>query len=251
MSVPLLEVQSVSKSFEGFQALAGVSLSVAEGAFHALVGPNGAGKSTLFNLISGRCAADRGRVTFGGREITRLAAHRIVHLGIGVSFQRAIPFPSMTVLENTVLAVLALDGRTRNPWRPLHAHSDAVRRAEKILGWLGLEPRKHQPAYELPQGELKRVDMAIALAGKPRLLLLDEPLSALSRAERAQLISFLPGLLRGLGVTLLFTEHDTEAVMRLADTITVLHRGRVLAEGTPEVIRSHAGVAEAFLGQAR
>jgi branched-chain amino acid transport system ATP-binding protein len=247
--VPLLEVERVWKSFEGFQALTEVSLSVSEGAFHALVGPNGAGKSTLFNLISGRLTADRGRVTFHGREITRLPTHRIIHQGIGISFQRAIPFPSMTVLENTVLAVLALGGQTRRPWRRLHAHGAAVRKAEEVLAWVGLEPRKHQPAFELPQGELKRVDIAIALAGQPRLLLLDEPLAALSRLERAQLVGLLPDLLRRLGVTLLFTEHDTEAVMRLADTVTVLHRGQVLAEGTPDYIRSHSAVTEAFLGR--
>jgi len=246
--MPLLELASVSKSFDGFQALSSVSLSVEEGAFHALVGPNGAGKSTLFNLISGRYSANSGSVTFAGREITRLPTHRIIHQGIGVSFQRAIPFPSMTVLENVTLAVLAVGRRMRDPWRRLRAHRDAVRNAEEILAWVGLEPRRHQPAFELPQGELKRVDIAMALAGKPRLLLLDEPLAALSRAERAQLVELLPDLLRRLGVTLLFTEHDTEAVMRLADTITVLHRGRVLAHGAPDYIRSHAAVAEAFLG---
>lgn len=246
--MPLLELASVSKTFDGFQALTGVSLSVEEGTFHALVGPNGAGKSTLFNLISGRYSTISGRVTFAGRDITRLPTHRIVHQGIGVSFQRAIPFSSMTVLENVTLAVMALDGRCRHPWRRLRAYRDAVGKAEEIIAWLGLEPRRHQPAFELPQGELKRVDIAMALAGRPRLLLLDEPLAALSRAERAQLVGLLPALLRGLGVTLLFTEHDTEAVMRLADTITVLHRGQVLANGTPEYIRSHAAVAEAFLG---
>lgn len=246
--MPLLEVQGVSKSFEGFQALTDVSLAVEEGAFHALVGPNGAGKSTLFNLISGRYTTDRGRVEFAGREITRLPTHRIIHQGIGVSFQRAIPFSTMTALENVVLAVLALDGRTRHPVRPLRSCADAVKKAEEILAWVGLERRKHYPVFELPQGELKRVDIAIALAGKPRLLLLDEPLAALSRAERVQMVAFLQQLLRGLGTTLLFTEHDTEAVMRLADRITVLHRGQVLAEGAPEHIRSHPAVAEAFLG---
>jgi len=248
--VPLLEIQRVSKSFEGFQALAGVSLSVAEGEFHALVGPNGAGKSTLFNLVSGRYRPDSGRVTFAGVEITRLPTCRIIHQGIGVSFQRAIPFPSMTVLENVTLAVLALHGGTRHPLRQLRAHRNAVRMAAEILAWLGLEPRQHQPAHELPQGELKRVDIAMALAGKPRLLLLDEPLAALSRAERAQMVGLLPALLRRLGITLLFTEHDTDAVMRLADSITVLHRGQVLAEGAPDFIRDHPAVVEAFLGRA-
>jgi len=248
--VPLLEIQRVSKSFEGFQALAGVTLSVAEGEFHALVGPNGAGKSTLFNLVSGRYRPDSGRVTFAGVEITRLPTYRIIHQGIGVSFQRAIPFPSMTVLENVTLAVLALHGGTRHPWRSLRAHRNAMRMAAEILVWLGLEPRQHQPAHELPQGELKRVDIAMALAGKPRLLLLDEPLAALSRAERAQMVGLLPALLRRLGITLLFTEHDTDAVMRLADSITVLHRGQVLAEGAPDYIRDHPAVVEAFLGRA-
>jgi branched-chain amino acid transport system ATP-binding protein len=248
--VPLLEIQRVSKSFEGFQALAGVSLSVAEGEFHALVGPNGAGKSTLFNLVSGRYRPDSGRVTFAGMEITRLPTYRIIHQGIGVSFQRAIPFPSMTVLENVTLAVLALQGGTRHPLRQLRAHRNAVRMAAEILAWLGLEPRQHQPAHQLPQGELKRVDIAMALAGKPRLLLLDEPLAALSRAERAQMVGLLPALLRRLGITLLFTEHDTDAVMRLADSITVLHRGQVLAEGAPDYIRDHPAVVEAFLGRA-
>jgi branched-chain amino acid transport system ATP-binding protein len=248
--VPLLEIHGVSKSFEGFQALTGVNLSVQEGAFHALVGPNGAGKSTLFNLVSGRYRPDSGHVAFAGREISRLPTHRIIHQGIGVSFQRAIPFPSFTVLENVTLAVLALHGGTRNPWRRLRAHRNAVRMAAEILCWMGLEPRQHQPAFALPQGELKRVDIAMALAGRPRLLLLDEPLAALSRAERAQLVGLLPALLRRLGITLLFTEHDTEAVMRLAETITVLHRGQVLAEGAPDYIRSHPEVVEAFLGRA-
>lgn len=249
--MPLLEIQSVSKSFEGFRALAEVSLTVQEGAFHALVGPNGAGKSTLFNLVSGRYRADSGRVSFDGREITRLPTHRIIHQGIGVSFQRAIPFSSLSVLENVTLAVLALHGGTRNPWRRLREQRNAVRMAAEILGWVGLEPRQHQPAFELPQGDLKRVDIAMALAGRPRLLLLDEPLAALSRAERAQLVGLLPALLRRLGITLLFTEHDTDAVMRLADTITVLHRGQVLAEGAPDHIRGNAAVAEAFLGRAQ
>jgi branched-chain amino acid transport system ATP-binding protein len=249
-TVPLLEIREVSKSFEGFQALTAVNLSVEEGAFHALVGPNGAGKSTLFNVVSGRYRPESGHVNFAGQEITRLPTNRIIHRGIGVSFQRAIPFPSLTVLENVALAALALHGGTRNPWRPLRAHRNAVRMAAEILAWVGLEPRQQQPAWELPQGELKRVDIAMALAGRPRLLLLDEPLAALSRAERAHMVGLLPALLRKLGITLLFTEHDTEAVMRLADTITVLHRGSVLAEGTPDFIRSHPAVLEAFLGPA-
>ncbi len=247
--MPLLEVQGVYKSFEGFQALADLNLAVEEGAFHALVGPNGAGKSTLFNVITGRYKPDRGRVIFNGREITQLPTHRIVHFGIGVSFQRAIPFASITVLENVTLALLALQGTTRNFLRPLWSYRAAVKKAEEILSWVGLLELKDQPTFQLALGDLKRVDIAIALASKPRLLLLDEPLAGLSRAGRAQMVAFIRELLRPLGVTLLFTEHDTEAVMQLADRIMVLHRGRTLAEGPPDYIRSHPEVLDAFLGR--
>jgi len=247
--VPLLEVHKVSKSFEGFRALADVSLTVEEGALYALMGPNGAGKTTLFNVITGRYTLDAGRVVFAGRDISRTPTHRIIHHGVGVSFQRAIPFPSMTVLENVTLAVLALDRQTHHFARPLPSYAEATKRAEEILSWVGLDKLKRQVTAALPQGDLKRVDIALALASKPRLLLLDEPLAGLSRAERAQMVAFIRELLRSLGTTLLFTEHDTEAVLQLAERIMVLHRGAVLAEGTPEEIRNHPGVQEAFLGR--
>jgi len=247
--VPLLEVHRVSKSFEGFRALSEVSLAVEEGSLYALMGPNGAGKTTLFNVITGRYTLDAGRVVFAGEDISHTATHRIIHYGIGVSFQRAIPFPSMTVLENVTLGVLALDRKTRDFGRPLRSYGDAAKRAEKIISWVGLSDLKRQVTAALPQGDLKRVDIAIALASKPRLLLLDEPLAGLSRAERAQMVGFIRELLRSLGTTLLFTEHDTDAVLQLAERIMVMHRGSVLAEGTPAEIRDHPGVQEAFLGR--
>ena len=246
--MPLLEVHRVSKSFEGFRALTDVSLAVEEGSLYALMGPNGAGKTTLFNVITGRYTLDAGRVVFAGEDISRTPTHRIIHYGIGVSFQRAIPFPSMTVLENVTLAVLTLDRKTRNFARPLPSYADAAKRAEEIISWVGLDKLKRQVTAELPQGDLKRVDIALALASKPRLLLLDEPLAGLSRAERAQMVGFIRELLRSLGTTLLFTEHDTDAVLQLAERIMVLHRGSVLAEGTPDEIRNHPQVQEAFLG---
>ncbi|MFI5108966.1 MAG: ABC transporter ATP-binding protein [Terriglobales bacterium] len=247
--MPLLEVRQVSKSFEGFRALSGVSLAVEEGSLHALMGPNGAGKTTLFNVITGRYTLDTGRIVFAGQDISRTPTHRIIHYGIGVSFQRAIPFPSMTVLENVTLAVLALDRKTRNFARPLYSYADAAKRAEEIISWVGLHDLKRHLTAALSQGDLKRVDIAIALASKPRLLLLDEPLAGLSRAERAQMVGFIRKLLRSLGTTLLFTEHDTEAALQLAERIMVLHRGSVLAEGTPNEIRNHPQVQEAFLGR--
>jgi branched-chain amino acid transport system ATP-binding protein len=247
--VPLLEVHRVSKSFEGFRALNDVSLTVEEGTLYALIGPNGAGKTTLFNLITGRYTLDAGRVLFAGQDISHTPTHRIIHHGIGVSFQRAIPFSSMTVLENVTLAVLALDRKTRDFARSLLSYGDAAKRAEEIISWVGLNDLKRQVAASLSQGDLKRVDIALALASKPRLLLLDEPLAGLSRTERAQMVGFIRELLRSLGTTLLFTEHDTEAVLQLAGRIMVLHRGSVLAEGTPDEIRSHPQVQEAFLGR--
>ena len=247
--MPLLEVHRVSKSFEGFRALNDVSLAVEEGSLYALIGPNGAGKTTLFNLITGRYKLDAGRVVFAGQDISHTPTHRIIHCGIGISFQRAIPFPSMTVLENVTLAVLALDRKTRDFARALLSYGAAAKRAEEIISWVGLNDLKRQATASLPQGDLKRVDIALALASKPRLLLLDEPLAGLSRTERAQMVGFIRELLRSLGTTLLFTEHDTEAVLQLAGRIMVLHRGSVLAEGTPEEIRSHPQVQEAFLGR--
>ncbi len=247
--MPLLEVHRVSKSFEGFRALSDVSLAVEEGSLHALMGPNGAGKTTLFNVITGRYTLDTGRVVFAGQDISRTPTHRIIHYGIGVSFQRAIPFPSMTVLENVTLGVLALDRKTRDFVRPLLSYADTAKRAEEIISWVGLHDLKRHVTAALPQGDLKRLDIAIALASKPRLLLLDEPLAGLSRAERAQMVGFIRELLRSLGTTLLFTEHDTEAALQLAERIMVLHRGSVLAEGTPDEIRNHPQVQEAFLGR--
>lgn len=245
----LLEVSSVSKSFSGFMALSNVSLSVEDGAFHALVGPNGAGKSTLFNVITGRYPPSQGTVSFAGREITGLPTERIIPLGIGISFQRARPFQSMTVQENVALGYLALQRKTRSFRLPLSAYRDALAEADGVLEWVGLIEHRHVRVSELPQGDLKRVDIAVALVGRPRLLLLDEPLAGLSRGERQQMVRFIRERLRELGVTLLFTEHDTDSVLQIADRITVLHQGAVLAEGTPEEIRGHPEVISAFLGE--
>ncbi len=246
---PLLEVRGVSKSFAGFQALSEVSLAVEERAFCALVGPNGAGKTTLFNVITGRVRPSSGSVQLSGRELTGRATHRVVRDGIGISFQRAIPFQTMSVLDNLILGVLALQGRTRNPVRRLHSYRDAISRAEEVLSWVGLSNLRDHQVSELPQGDLKRLDIALALAGGPKLLLLDEPLAGLSRAERATMVAFIRNLLRKLRITLLFTEHDMTAVMQLADRITVLNRGKVLAEGTADQIRNDPQVIEAFLGR--
>ncbi len=244
----MLEISGVRKSFYGFVALDGVSLRVQEGSFHALVGPNGAGKTTLFNVVVGRYRPDAGEVRLAGRRISGWPTHRVVRSGLGISFQRAQAFLSMSVLENVTLAVLAQHGRTAAGLRPLASYEDARARARELLSWVGLADAADEPAESLPLGDLKRADIATALAGDPRLLLLDEPLAGLSRAERRGMVRFIEELLRGLGLTLLFTEHDTDAVLRLADRITVLHQGRVLAEGEPDEIKNDERVIEAFLG---
>jgi len=243
----VLEVREVTKSFGGFRALSSVSLQVEPGRFHALVGPNGAGKTTLFNVVVGRLKPDRGTVCFRGQPISGLPTPRIVRLGIGIAFQRAQAFLSMTPLENVALAVLSLR-RGTGGFRALLSDRVAVERARALLSWVGLTGAADRPAGELPLGDLKRLDIAMALAGDPALLLLDEPLAGLSRAERRQMVTFIEKLLRRLGLTLLFTEHDTDAVLRLADRITVLHQGEVLAEGEPEEVKRDARVVEAFLG---
>ncbi|WP_038045265.1 ABC transporter ATP-binding protein [Thermus caliditerrae] len=244
----LLEVRDVYKSFQGFMALASVSLSVAQGSFHALVGPNGAGKTTLFNVVTGRVSPDRGQVRFHGRDITGWSTPRVARLGIAISFQRAQPFVSMTVLEAVTLARLGYEGKTLGWGRSLARHREAVERAEAALAKVGLEGYATSPVAQLPLGDLKRLDVAMALVAEPKLLLLDEPLAGLSRVERRKMVAFIGNLLRQEGITLLFTEHDTEAVLALADQITVLHQGRVLAEGSPEEIRQNLEVRQAFLG---
>ncbi|WP_243095135.1 ABC transporter ATP-binding protein [Thermus thalpophilus] len=244
----LLRVEKVYKSFQGFLALSGVSLEVRAKAFHALVGPNGAGKTTLFNVITGRLVPDQGRVFFRDREITGWPTPKVARLGIAVAFQRAQPFPSMTVLEAVVLARLGYTGQTFRLLRPLSSFPEAQAKAQAALAKVGLEAHAGRRVAELPLGDLKRLDVAMALVAEPEILLLDEPLAGLSRAERRRMVDFIGDLLRREGVTLLFTEHDTEAVLALADRVTVLHQGQMLAEGTPEEIRRDAAVRAAFLG---
>lgn len=246
-----LEVRGIVKSFQGFLALASVSLTVREGSFHALVGPNGAGKTTLFNVITGRLKPDQGQVRFRGQEITGWPTPKVARLGIAISFQRAQPFVSMSVLEAVTLARLGYEGKTFSFLKPLANHRDAVERAKAVLSKVGLEGRAGTRVAHLPLGDLKRLDVAMALVAEPRLLLLDEPLAGLARAERRIMVTFIRDLLRQEGITLLFTEHDTEAVLALADQITVLHQGQVLAEGSPDEIRQNAHVRQAFLGEVR
>jgi branched-chain amino acid transport system ATP-binding protein len=247
-----LAVSGVSRAFGGVYAVRDVGLSVAPGELRAVIGPNGAGKSTLFALIGGQLAPDAGAVRLDGERIDRLPAHRRARLGIGVVFQAARIFPGMTTLENVMVGAHAT---TRAGFLAAALRSPAHRREEReirdraaeCLRRTGILDWAHRPAQELPLGQQRALQLARALCGQPRLLLLDEPASGLRTAERERLAGLVEEL-RSTGLTVLLVEHDVAFVMRLADRVTVLDLGRVLTDGTPAEIHADARVITAYLG---
>jgi branched-chain amino acid transport system ATP-binding protein len=243
----LLAISNLSKRFEGVLATDQVSLSVNEREVHALIGPNGAGKTSLLAQISGELRPDEGTIRFDGRDITRLPVHRRAPLGLARSFQISSIFPDMTVLGNVALAVQIIGGHSFRFWRPARTNPRLNTPAEAIVEQVGLGGRDDLLAAELSHGEQRQLEIAMALASRPRMLLLDEPMAGMGPEESRRLIELL-GRLRG-SVTILLVEHDMDAVFALADRITVLVYGRVIATGTPAEIRSNAEVREAYLGQ--
>ncbi|GAA0470411.1 ABC transporter ATP-binding protein [Paractinoplanes deccanensis] len=254
MTGAALEVSGASRAFGGVFAVRDVHLSVAPGELRAVIGPNGAGKSTLFALIGGQLAPDAGSVTLDGARIDRLAAHRRARLGVGVVFQAARIFHGLTALENVMVGA---HGTTRAGFLagalrlPAHYRTERLirSRAMQCLRRTGLEGWADRPAASLPLGQQRALQLARALCGEPRLLLLDEPASGLRAGERAQLAALLSSL-RGSGLTMLLIEHDVAFVMRLADQVTVLDLGRVIASGTPGTVRADPHVVSAYLGTA-
>ncbi len=242
----LLEVQGLHKSFGGVQAVQGVSLRLAAGELLALIGPNGAGKSTTFNMLGGQLAPDAGRVLLGGQDITGLPPRRLARLGVGRTFQVAETFASFTVLENVQLALLAHDRATARWWRRASGHrpQDAL----ALLAQVGMEGQAAQPCSALAYGDVKRVELALALAGNPRLLLMDEPTAGMAPAERGALMQLVQRLARTRRMGVLFTEHSMDVVFGHADRVAVLVRGQLLAEGAPQAIRHDARVQAAYLG---
>jgi len=234
----LLEVRDLAKSFAGLRALRGVSLTVEEGDFLGIIGPNGAGKTTLFSVIAGQIPPTSGRVFFDSTDVTGLRADRVARLGLVRTFQLMRPFESMTVLDNVAVAAHAHHRRRR-------AARDA---AAEVIARVGLEPWRDRPAGVLPTAGLKRLELARALALRPRLLLLDEVLAGLVPTERAPLIDLLRSL-RAQGITIVFIEHIMAAVMALSDRVLVLHEGQVLAEGTPAQVTADQRVVDAYLGE--
>jgi branched-chain amino acid transport system ATP-binding protein len=243
----VLEVRNVRKSFDGFVAVGGVSLGVERGAIAAIIGPNGAGKTTFFNLVTGHLKPDAGAVVLEGRDVTGLAPHDVCRLGMGRSFQRTNIFPRLTVFENVQAAFLSHRGRGGNLWsRVERLYREDT---EALLASLGLLDRANEVSGFLSHGAQKQLELGIALASEPSLLLLDEPTAGMSATETRDTIRLVERIARERGLTLLFTEHDMEVVFSIAQRITVLHQGRVIAEGSPAEVRADVEVRRVYLGE--
>lgn len=248
VDAPLLEARDVRKSFGGVQAVAGVSLRLFQGEVRALIGPNGAGKTTLLNLLTGQLACDEGLVKFKGERISGLTPDRIWRKRISRTFQITATFASLTVLENVQVAVLSHQGRIRD----LFAKAGRLARgpAMDLLERVGLCDQAEKACGILAFGDLKRLELAIALANAPELLVLDEPTSGMAPQERMDLMGMAVAIVGKQRATLLFTEHDMDVVFAAAHRITVMHQGRVVAEGAPQVVRDNREVQEIYLGVA-
>lgn len=248
MTEPLLEVRSLTRHFGRFAALEGVSLSLERGVLSALIGPNGAGKTTFYNVVSGRFPPTRGQVLLDGRDVTGFPARRLVGMGLARSFQITNVFPSLTVLENVLVPLLVEGGHGRRVLRRLSAERELKRRGEEVLDTVGLLSEAHRTTATLSHGDKRLVEMAIVLARAPRLVLLDEPTAGMNPEETDRMVELVRGLAARLGTTFFVTEHDMRVVFGLARRIFVLHQGRLLAHGTPEEIKGHPEVREAYLG---
>jgi branched-chain amino acid transport system ATP-binding protein len=242
----VLEISGVCKSFAGFRAVSDVSLTVETRQIAAVIGPNGAGKSTLFNLITGHLEPDSGRVLLDGRDITGSPPYRLCGMGIGRSFQRTNIFPNLTVFENLQAAFLVHRGRGLNFW--LSAERFYREETAELLASIGLAGQEKTIAGTLSYGNQKQLELGLALASDPQILLLDEPTAGMSAGETHDTIRLLQRIAAERGLTLLFTEHDMEVVFGIAEKIAVLHQGRKIAEGTPDEVRGDAEVRRVYLG---
>ena len=242
----VLEIDTVHKNFGGFIAINDVSFDLEEGETHAIIGPNGAGKTTFFNLITGHLQPDHGSVTFDGRAITGMAPHKIVKLGLARSFQRINIYPRMSVFENVQVALIARDAMHFK----LFKLGAALNRDEtsELLALVGLADEANEVAGELAYGKQKQLELAIALAANPKVLLLDEPTAGMSPQETAESIHLIKEITEARGLTLLFTEHDMGVVFGIADRISVLHHGVIIASGKPDDVRNDEEVRRVYLG---
>ena len=246
----MLELRNVSKRFGGVVATDDVTLEVGRGEVHALIGPNGAGKTTLVAQISGQLPVDTGRIVFEGEDITPLKAHARVRAGLARSYQVTSLFRRFTVLENLALAVQARSGSSFSFWRPLAAETALADEARMLAEEVGLSEKIHTAAASLAHGEQRALEVGLALATRPRLLLLDEPMAGMGPQESARMLALVEGMRERMGerLTVLLVEHDMDAVFRLAQRISVLVNGRLIASGTPQAIRADREVRKAYLG---
>ncbi|MGE3065034.1 MAG: ABC transporter ATP-binding protein [Hyphomicrobiaceae bacterium] len=243
----LLAVDRLNKAFGGVVAARDVSFTVARGELVALIGPNGAGKSTTFNMVGGQLRPDSGSVRLDGEPITGLPARAVWRQGVGRTFQVAETFASMTVAENIQMALISHAGETMRLWRPAALQHRAA--ADALLAQVGMAADADRPVSELAYGDVKRVELAIALASDPKLLLMDEPTAGMAPRERADLMALTARLARERQVGVLFTEHDMDAVFAHADHILVLVHGEIIARGTPAEVRANARVKQVYLGE--
>ncbi|MFI5024188.1 MAG: ABC transporter ATP-binding protein [Alphaproteobacteria bacterium] len=247
MAEALLAIEGLVKRFGGLTATDQVSLEIPAGELHAVIGPNGAGKTTLIAQLAGELMPDGGAIRFAGENVTRLPTYKRVRRGLARSFQITSLFREFTALDNVALAVQAQAGHSFRFWRPARAEAALREPARAILEQVGLGARADVPAAILAHGEKRALEIALALAGRPRLLMLDEPMAGMGPEDSARMVRFL-STLRGK-LTILLIEHDMDAVFALADRITVLVYGRAIATGTPQAIRSNAEVRQAYLGE--
>ncbi|CAO3351550.1 ABC transporter ATP-binding protein [Azospirillum melinis] len=241
-----LVVRDLQRSFGGVQAVGGVSFTLRSGDLLALIGPNGAGKSTCFNLLNGQLRPDSGSVKLDGTELVGLPPRRIWALGVGRTFQITATFASMTVAENVQMVLLSRARRLFGLWRPAAAQFREP--ALALLERVGMRPQADRPCGVLAYGDVKRVELAMALASEPTVLLMDEPTAGMAPAERLALMALTAELVRERGLAVLFTEHDMDAVFGHATRVLVLDRGRLIAEGSPDRVRADPRVQSVYLG---
>jgi branched-chain amino acid transport system ATP-binding protein len=243
----VLELKGVSKRFGGVIATDGVALDVKPGEVHALIGPNGAGKTTLVAQIAGDLASDGGTIVFDGADVTRTPQHQRVRAGLARSYQVTSIFGRLSVLDNLALAVQARSGSSFSFWRPVASEESLAAEARAIAAEIGLAGREDVAAAALSHGEQRALEVGLALATRPKLVLLDEPMAGMGPEESQRMIALIERVRAQVAV--LLVEHDMDAVFRLADRISVLVSGRVIASGAPEAIRAHPEVKKAYLGE--
>jgi len=245
----LLTVTGLGKSFGGNKAVDGINFKLEAGELLALIGPNGAGKSTTFNMVNGQLRADAGSIRLGGTELVGLRPRDIWRLGVGRTFQIAATFESLTVVENVQMALISADRKLYAMWRPAAAHKRT--QAIELLKQVGMAAQADRPCSVLAYGDVKRVELAIAMANAPKLLLMDEPTAGMAPRERNDLMALTKQLVVDRGIGVLFTEHSMDVVFAYADRMIVLARGQLIAEGKPDEVRDHPKVQEVYFGSGK